>query len=44
LTARGGVYHDGDVDFSVTYVLGPEASPQRRDDIVRMLDSLRFTP
>jgi hypothetical protein len=34
---------DGRHDYSVTFVLGKDAPPSRRDDINRMLDSLRFS-
>jgi hypothetical protein len=42
LVAYGGVYRDGTTDFEVTMVFGPDAPPERRAEINRMLDSLRF--
>lgn len=36
------VLRDGTHDYSVTFVLGKDAPPSRRDDINKMLDSLRF--
>jgi hypothetical protein len=36
------VSRDGAHDFSVTYVLGPDAPATRRADIDEMLNSLRF--
>ena len=37
------ILRDGTHDYSVTFVLGKDAPPQRRDDINAMLDSLRFS-
>jgi len=42
LAAYGGVDRDGTTDFQVTMVFGPDATPERRAEIDRMLDSLRF--
>ena len=42
LQAYGGVFRDGTTDFNVTMIFGPDASPARRAEINRMLDSLRF--
>jgi hypothetical protein len=40
--AFGATYRDGARDFSVTYVLGPDAPASRRAEIDQMLNSLRF--
>jgi hypothetical protein len=39
-TALVGNLRDGVHDYPVTVVLGPDASPERRNEINRMLDSL----
>lgn len=40
--AFGATYRDGTHDFSVTYVLGPDAPATRRSEIDQMLNSLHF--
>jgi hypothetical protein len=40
--AFSSIYRDGARDFTVTYVLGPDAPTSRRDAIDQMLNSLRF--